>query len=172
MVDLQGGRDRLIGDRNRCCLVLDGLGFLLGLVLAALGQGPGAEPGGPGEQQERDHRDARQKRHRKHQERADAQRAGIARQLSEHGLVGTARYPGLGDDHAGCGGDDQGGNLADQAVANREQGVGVGGIAKAHILLADTDDDARDNIDEGDEQPGDGVAAHEFRSTIHGAEEA
>ena len=39
-------------------------------------------------------------------------------------------------------------------------------------MLGDADDDAADDVDEDDQQARDRVAAHEFRGTVHGAEEA
>ena len=43
---------------------------------------------------------------------------------------------------------------------------------KHEALLGDADDDAADDVDEDDQQAGDRVAAHEFRGTVHRAEEA
>ncbi|MGY4439605.1 hypothetical protein ACVW04_002387 [Bradyrhizobium sp. LM2.3] len=37
--------------------------------------------------------------------------------------------------------------------------------------MGHADDDAAENVDRGDDQAGDGVAADEFRGTVHGAEE-
>jgi hypothetical protein len=62
--------------------------------------------------------------------------------------------------------------LRDEAVTDGEDGVGARRVPKAHALLRDADDDAADDVDEDDEQAGDGVAAYEFRGTVHGAEEA
>ena len=45
-------------------------------------------------------------------------------------------------------------------------------VGKAQALLRDADDHAADHIDEHHQQAGDGVAAHEFRGAVHGAEEA
>ena len=39
-------------------------------------------------------------------------------------------------------------------------------------MLDDADDHAADDVDEHDQQAGDGVAAHEFGRAVHGAEEA
>ncbi len=46
------------------------------------------------------------------------------------------------------------------------------GVGEAQALLRDADDHAADDVDEHDQQAGDGVAAHEFRGAVHGAEEA
>ena len=45
-------------------------------------------------------------------------------------------------------------------------------VGETEILLHDADDHAADDVDEDDEQAGDGVAAHEFRGAVHGAEKA
>src|SRR5690606_30722209 len=79
---------------------------------------------------------------------------------------------GFRHQQAGGGRDDQRGDLGNQSVADGEQGVGLRGVGEGHALLRDADDHAADDVDEDDEQAGDGVAAHEFRGAVHGAEEA
>ena len=39
-------------------------------------------------------------------------------------------------------------------------------------MALDADDDAAEHIDGGDDDTGDGVTAHEFRGSVHGAEES
>ena len=111
---------------------------------------------------------------RQHQHHAGrhAERLRIAGELLHQRLVGGAADAGLGDQQAGRGGDDQRRDLRDQAVADGQQRVGVRGFGEAEALLGDADDDAADDVDEDDQQAGDGVAAHEFRGAVHGAEEA
>src|SRR6185437_5304913 len=46
------------------------------------------------------------------------------------------------------------------------------GFAEAEALLGHADDDSADDVDEDDQQAGDGVAAHEFRGAVHRAEKA
>ena len=48
----------------------------------------------------------------------------------------------------------------------------MGGFGEAQALLHDADHHAADDVDHHDEQAGDGVAAHEFRGAVHGAEKA
>ena len=124
------------------------------------------------EREKRDHRYARQQRHHQHHRGRHAERLRIAGKLLEQRLVGGAGDAGLGDQQAGGDRNDQRRHLRDQAVADAEQRVGVGGLGEAQPLLHDADDHAADHIDQQDEQAGDGVAAHEFRGAIHGAEEA
>ena len=133
---------------------------------------PGQRRGAAAERQERQHRNARQQRQHQHHAGRHAERLRIAGQLLHQRLVGGTGDAGLGDQQARRGRDDQRRHLGDQAVADGQHGVGAGGIAEAHALLGDADDDAADDVDEDDQQAGDGVAAHEFRGAVHGAEEA
>src|SRR5690606_34910851 len=57
-----------------------------------------------------------------------------------------------------------------EAVADGQQRIGGARFADGQAHLQRADDDAGDDVDEGDEQPGDGVAAHEFGRAVHGAE--
>src|SRR6185437_12883452 len=86
--------------------------------------------------------------------------------------VGGAADAGLGDQQARGGGHDQRRHLRYQAVADGEQRLGVRRVGEAQALLHDADHHAADDVDHHHEEPGDGVAAHEFRSAVHGAEEA
>ena len=76
-----------------------------------------------------------------------------------------------GDEQAGRQGDQEGRDLADQAVADRERGKERGGLAKAHARLDHADEQAADDVDQGDDNAGDGVAADELAGTVHGPEE-
>ena len=87
-------------------------------------------------------------------------------------LVGRTGDAGLRHQQARRGGDDQRRYLRHQAVADGQHGVGAGGVAEAHALLGDADDDAADDVDENDQEARDGVAADEFRGAVHGTEEA
>ena len=124
------------------------------------------------EQQEGNHRDARQHRQHQHHAGRHAERLRIAGELLHQRLVGGAADAGLGDQQAGRGGDDQRRDLRHQTVADGQQRVGLRGFAEAEALLGHADDDSADDVDEDDQQAGDGVAAHEFRGAVHRAEEA
>ena len=69
---------------------------------------------------------------------------GIAAELGDQRLVGRAVDAGLGDQQAGGDRDDQRRDLRHQAVADGQQGVGVGGLAEGQVVLRDADDDAGD----------------------------
>ena len=100
-----------------------------------------------------------------------AERLRIARELVHQRLVGGAGDAGLGDEEAGGGRDDERRDLGDEAVADGQQRIGRARLAERHAVLRHADDDAGDDVDDGDEQAGDRVAAHEFRGAVHGAEE-
>ncbi len=93
------------------------------------------------------------------------------RELLAERLVGGSAHAGLRDQQARRRRHDQRGDLARQAVADGQQGVALGGLPEAQALLRHADDDAADHVDEGDQQGRHRVAAHEFRGTVHGAEE-
>ena len=59
----------------------------------------------------------------------------------------------------------------DETVADRELDEDVGRFAERHAVAGHADDDAAEDVDGGDDQAGDGVAAHELRGAVHGAEE-
>ncbi len=71
-------------------------------------------------------------------------------------------------DDAGRRGDDQGGNLGDQRVADRQDGVGLGRGEEREVLLEDADGKASADVDKDDEDPGDRLPAHEFAGPVHG----
>ena len=79
--------------------------------------------------------------------------------------------PPLGDHDTGGGRGDQRRDLGDEAVTYGEAGVGVGGVRERQAFLGHADDHAADDVDGGDDQTRDGVAAYEFRGAVDGAEE-
>jgi hypothetical protein len=78
---------------------------------------------------------------------------------------------GLGDQKTGRGGHDQRRDLGNQTVADGQERVVVGRLGERQLHLGDADEDAAENVDEGDQKPGDGIAADEFRGTVHRPEE-
>ena len=76
-----------------------------------------------------------------------------------------------GDEQAGCQGDQERRDLADQAVADRERGKERGGLAEAHARLDHADEQPAHDVDQGDNDAGDGVAADELAGTVHSPEE-
>ena len=109
--------------------------------------------------------------HHGHHEGGHAERGRIIGQLAEQGLFRGALDSGLGDHQAGGGRNDQRRNLCHQAVADGQKREGLRRIGEAHALLRHPDDDAADDVDADDQNTGNRVAAHEFGSAVHGAEE-
>jgi hypothetical protein len=109
--------------------------------------------------------------HHQHHGGGHAERLGIARELLGQRLRRLARDARLRHEEARGGRDDQRRDLRDEAVAHRQDRIHAARVAEGHVLLGDADDDAADDIDEGDEQAGDGIAAHELRGAVHGAKE-
>ncbi len=92
--------------------------------------------------------------------------------MQHNRLISRAVDAGFRHQETGGDRDNQGRNLGDQAVADSQQHVGLGGFPGIHLMLENADHDAADDIDHGDDDTGHGIAAHEFRGTVHGAEEA
>ncbi|MGY2933502.1 hypothetical protein ACVWZ6_003104 [Bradyrhizobium sp. GM6.1] len=133
---------------------------------------PGERTGAGAERQEGKGRDARQGRQHQHDRRGHRERLRISGELLHQRLVGGAGHAGLGDEQAGRGRNDQRRHLGDEAVTDGQQRVAAAGIGKGQTLLRHADDHAADDVDEDDQEAGDGIAADEFGGTVHGAEEA
>jgi hypothetical protein len=101
----------------------------------------------------------------------ELERLGIGRDLVGEHRADLHAFGGVGHHDAGGGGDDEGRDLRDQALTDGEDGELGGGVEKREALLRHADDDAADDVHRGDEQRGDGVALHEARGAVHGAEE-
>jgi hypothetical protein len=67
--------------------------------------------------------------------------------------------------------DDQRRNLGHQAVTDGQQGVGLDRFAEGHVVLGHADDQAADDVDDGHQDAGDGIAVHVLGGTVHGAVE-
>ena len=173
--DLRGLEDRL----DRILFLV--LGFLLGAVdLLRLGAGflvtlarddPAAESHAGAQQHEGNERQAGHHGQQKQQTRRRKERPGIAAQLIDDGLIGRTQLTAAGDQQAGRQRDDQRRDLADQSVADRQPHEHVGRFADLHVVTGVTDDHTAEHVDAGDQQAGNGIAANELGSTVHGTEE-
>src|SRR4030095_16401534 len=76
-----------------------------------------------------------------------------------------------GDDQAGGQRDQEGGNLADQPIADGQLGVEVEAVHDRPAALDHADVKAAKHVDEDDDDAGDGVAADELASAVHCAVE-
>ena len=71
------------------------------------------------------------------------------------------------DHQTGRRGDNQRGNLRDEAVADGQNGVGVQSIRERQPLLRHTDHEPAQDVHRGDDQTGHGVATNEFAGAVH-----
>ncbi len=110
--------------------------------------------------------------HHQHDEHAgDEQGLGLGENLADDLFAEIILAAGAGDDQARGQGNDESGDLADQAVADGQFGVECEAIEQGPVVLEHADVQAAQDVDEGDDDAGDGVAAHEFAGAIHGAVE-
>ena len=173
--DLGGGQRGL----HRILLFLDLGGGLLAERFLLLGhaavvaqRNDVAHGGHAGAQRnEGKHRQARHQRQQAEQSGRHIKRARIGAELAEHRLVGRAARATLGNQQAGGQRNDQRRDLGDEAVADRKLDEDVGRLAETHAMAQIADGDTADDVDGGDDEAGDGVAAHEFGSAVHRAEE-
>ncbi len=91
----------------------------------------------------------------------------LAEHLADHGPAHVLRTRGAGHQQGDRRGDQQGRQLRHQAVADRQQGIGGGGIHEAHAVLEHAHRHAADEVDEQDQDGGDGVAADELVGAVH-----
>ena len=95
----------------------------------------------------------------------------LAQELPDHVVVEASVGHSPGNHHGGGCGDHQGGDLADQAVADGGDGVGL--HRRAHLHLADghAHNQSAHKVDGGDDEAQGGVALDELGSAVHGAVE-
>ena len=102
---------------------------------------------------------------------AEPQRAGRGVELAADFLArGCCRTVALVTSMPRGGRGDQGRDLRDEAVADRQDGVGADRLGERHALRQ-PDDEAADEVDRGDDDGGDRVAADEPAGTVHRAVE-
>jgi len=90
--------------------------------------------------------------------------------LADELLRQILRIANARHDHTGGDRDDQRRNLRHQAIADGQQGIGLGRRAKIQIVLQDADEQTAKDVDEHDQNTGDGIAANELRRAVHRAE--
>ncbi len=99
--------------------------------------------------------------------RADVEHARVAEQLLRHLIADVLLARHAGDDDRDRGRQQQRRDLRGQAVADSKQRVDRDGVAEAHVVHQRTDRDAAEDVDEQDEDAGDGIASHELAGTVH-----
>ena len=102
---------------------------------------------------------------------ATASAFGWPKQLPAHLAAHVLRAGHARDDDGDRGRQQQRRNLRDQAVADGEQRVGAAGAGERHAVRDHADGEAADDVDEQDQDAGDGIAAHELAGAVHGAVE-
>jgi hypothetical protein len=147
---------------------LDGLGVVGGRAAVGAAAAHPGQAGGARQEQE--------VRHARHQaDHREERGGGHERPAPTQELLGQ-RDPelavvGAGDQEGRAGRHQERRDLRHQAVADRQDREGAGGVAERHVALGDADDDAADDVDREDEQAGDRVAADELRGAVHRAVE-
>ena len=109
-----------------------------------------------------------ERRHSRHQtedherHRGNHDGARLTGELVHQVCTHVGSRGGPGDDDTGGGRNQQGRNLRHQTVTDRQKRVSAEGFGKRHTVHGGADDEAADDVDERDENAGDGVAAHEL----------
>ncbi len=98
-----------------------------------------------------------------------AQNAGVVGELGQEFFAHLRFSRSAGNNHARRDGNDNGRNGGNQAIADGQQRKRGQSLIPAHAFLDDADEDAADEVDEGDEQTGGHVPLHKFASAVHGA---
>ncbi len=129
-----------------------------------------ADPGQhAGSHREEPPRHARHDRQDHHHAGGRVQHARPGQQLLADLVFEVARLANARDQDGGGGRQQQRRDLAHQAVADREQRVHAERIGQRQVVHQRADGDAADQVDDQDQDRGDGVAAHEFGGAVHRA---
>ena len=106
----------------------------------------------------------------RHDARADGERARVRQQFAAHVAREVRRGGSLRRDDARRGRDDERRDLRDQAVADRQDRIGLDRVADGHAAEL-AHDDAADQVDGDDDHAGHRVAADELARAVHRAVE-
>ena len=138
---------------------------------ARFGEGPSGEPceGGEDEERQSGHSwgDAEEGEHHG----GDGEGAWVKGELFADVGAEVGIFAGSGDENTGGDADHEGGDLGDQTIADGEDGIFLQGFDHGEAFLDDADGKAAEDIDEGDENSGDGIAPDELTGPVHGAVE-
>ncbi len=97
-----------------------------------------------------------------------ANHAPVARELGEHVASEIVLRRRPRHDDACRQRHQKGRDLADEAVTDREQAVGVAGLREGVVVLQQSHGQAAQQVHGRDDNGGDGVAADELRGAVHG----
>ncbi len=131
----------------------------------------GDESGGRGQNQERSGGQAGYQRKCDEHTGGDHDRTRFRRQLTAEVGSEVVLRGRPGNDDTGRNRCDQRRNLRDQTVTDRQDRVGLGGVGREHLELENADGQTTQDVDEGDQDTGDGVAPDELAGTVHCAVE-
>ncbi len=124
-----------------------------------------------GEHAERNARQARHDGEERQHAREDEKDAVVAEELRDHVRTEVALRARARDDEARRRRDEERRNLRDEALADGQQRVLLERLHGAEVSLQHADDEAACDVDEHDDDGGDGIALDELRGTIHRTEE-
>ncbi len=145
---------------------------LLGPPLLAGGRHAGERAGDGAEGEEGEGGEAGYEGEGAEHPRGDPHGARVRAELrGEGGAHPHPRARRGGDHEARRGADDERRHLRDEPVAHREDGVVGERLLDGEAALHHPDEDSADDVDDGDEEPGDGVALHELGGAVHRAVE-
>ena len=131
---------------------------------------PPANPRQRGQEQKGQRRKAGNQRKAEQDEPRDHQRLGFVHQLRADIGAQVLRLVIRGDprdDEPRRDRHEQRGDLADKPVTDGQQRIAIQRVAHRHALLRGADDDPSDQVDEDDDDRGDGIALHEFHRPVH-----
>ena len=144
--------------------------WALGGSLPALMGMPGRKGQDRGTDHERQEGHARHQRDERHQQGDGAEGTRKPAKLGEERNIGGPGRAAAREEKRGTDRDDDGGDLVDQTVADREDGIGLKGVAKWHVMDKHTHDKTHHQVQHRDQQPGYGIALDEFGGAVKGAE--
>ena len=100
-----------------------------------------------------------------------AQHAGRHEQLLHDLAAHVVLFADARHHHGGGYGNQQARNLGNQRITDGQQDVAVGGFLGRETVLQHADGETTHDVDQQNQDTGHGIAAHELRGTVHGAEE-
>ena len=145
-----------------------GLGLVGGFRILVFGKAAHcidqARDGQEGDSRQAGHKGKQQQHGRNHLERF-----GVKGKLGQKFLAHLGFGGGARNKQTRASGNNDGRDGGNQAVTDGQQRVGGKGRVPVHVLLGHADDDAADQVHQGDEHARVNVARNKFARTVHGA---
>ncbi|MNS93219.1 hypothetical protein D3C72_1273770 [compost metagenome] len=130
-------------------------------------QPPGKPQQSGSKQQENKVWHARDKAQQAQYRRREHQHVRVSEQLADHLLTDVFVGAYASHDHTRRGRDHQRRDLRHQTVTDRQQRIAFRRMAHIHAMLEYTHQQTADDVNHHDQDPGDGIPAHEFTRTVH-----